>query len=70
MTSTVKLIDNEGGITDIVYTLPPKEAIEMAVNEFVFRNYNTWNPKEAEVTETEVGYTFIFGENSAIWVRK
>lgn len=68
--STVKLIDDYGNVTDYVFSLPPKEALQQAVNQVAFGNFKTWDPIPVEPIETPVGYTYICGQNQTFWVRK
>lgn len=70
MSSTVRLVNDVGEVKEIVYSLPPKEAITNAVYQYVLDRWDTWNYGDVSLIEHEDKYIYLFGRNSMLWVRK
>ncbi|AMQ66533.1 hypothetical protein BH753_gp051 [Bacillus phage Shbh1] len=73
--NTVKMIDDNGTITVVgTWELPPLESLVCAIEQQIKNNLNTWDYdyiKEIHgITETKNGYSYAFGENSVLYVKK
>lgn len=70
-TSTVYILESNGEVRELVYSLPPQEAIKACVIQEVM-NIRSFVGKDIEVPikQSRFGYMYESGDNSAVWVRK
>lgn len=75
ISTEVRSIDDNGK-TNIVgsWSRPPLQALICAIEQIIHKNMNTWNyvfdQNKHEITETQNGFAYFYGDNSVLYVTK